>query len=127
MCCDDSCSDTCRVVFCNITPFKNAPKDSLLCPDNTNKFILFWVKLIIYIYLFIYLLPFYRHLDNNFITTFRKNHESYTIDFFGRFERFLPFEQYNEKINIWPRNRSFSPPPPPTHLDPQVVSKFQYL
>ena len=47
MCCDDSCSDTCRVVFCNITPFKNAAKDSLPCPDNTNKFILFWVKLII--------------------------------------------------------------------------------
>ena len=26
---------------CNITPFKNAAKDSLPCPDNTNKFILF--------------------------------------------------------------------------------------
>ena len=23
---------------CNITPFKNAAKDSLPCPDNTNKF-----------------------------------------------------------------------------------------
>ena len=29
---------------CYITPFKNAAKDSLPCPDNTNKFILFWVK-----------------------------------------------------------------------------------
>ena len=46
MCCDDSCSDNCRAVFCNITPFKNAAKDSLPCPDNTNKFILFWVKYI---------------------------------------------------------------------------------
>ena len=45
MCCDDSCSDNCRVFFfCNITPFKNTAKDSLPCPDNTNKFILFWVK-----------------------------------------------------------------------------------
>ena len=45
MCCDDSCSDNCRVVFCYVTPFKNAAKDSLPCPDNTNKFILFWIKL----------------------------------------------------------------------------------
>ena len=46
MCCDDSCSDNCRVFcfVCNITSFKNAAKDSLPCPDNTNKFILFWVK-----------------------------------------------------------------------------------
>ena len=50
MCCDDSCSDHCRVVFCNITPFKNAAKDSLPCPDNTNKFILFRGKYYIYIY-----------------------------------------------------------------------------
>ena len=27
--------------FCNITPFKNAAKDSFPCPDNTNKFIFF--------------------------------------------------------------------------------------
>ena len=35
---------TAALFFCNITPFKNAAKDSLPCPDNTNKFILFWVK-----------------------------------------------------------------------------------
>ena len=46
MCCDDSCSDNCCIVFCccNITSFKNVAKDSLPCPDNTNRFILFWVK-----------------------------------------------------------------------------------
>ena len=49
MFCDDCCSDTCRVVFCYITLFKNAAKESLPCPDNTNKFILFWVKLSIYL------------------------------------------------------------------------------
>ena len=52
MCCDDCCSDYCRVFCCNITPFKNAAKDSLPCPDNTNKFILFWGK---YYYIYIYL------------------------------------------------------------------------
>ena len=35
---------TAALFFCNITPLKNAAKDSLPCPDNTNKFILFWVK-----------------------------------------------------------------------------------
>ena len=35
---------TAALFFCYITPFKNAAKDSLPCPDNTNKFILFWVK-----------------------------------------------------------------------------------
>ena len=42
---------TAALFFCNITPLKNAAKDSLPCPDNTNKFILFWVK---YIYIYIY-------------------------------------------------------------------------
>ena len=37
---------TAALFFCNITPLKNAAKDSLPCPDNTNKFILFWVKYI---------------------------------------------------------------------------------
>ena len=40
---------TAALFFCNITPFKNAAKDSLPCSDNTNKFILFWVKYNIYI------------------------------------------------------------------------------
>ena len=45
MCCDDSCNDHCRVVFFyNITSFKNAAKESPACPDNINKFILFWGK-----------------------------------------------------------------------------------
>ena len=45
MCCDDCCRDQCRVFCCcYITPFKNAAKDSLPCPDNTNKFILFCGK-----------------------------------------------------------------------------------
>ena len=37
---------TAALFFCNITPLKNAAKDSLPCPDNTNKFILFWVKFV---------------------------------------------------------------------------------
>ena len=41
---------TAALFFCNITPLKNAAKDSLPCPDNTNKFILFWVKSI-YMYI----------------------------------------------------------------------------
>ena len=41
---------TAALFFCNITPFKNAEKDSLPCLDNTNKFILFWEKYIIYNY-----------------------------------------------------------------------------
>ena len=45
---------TAALFFCNITPLKDAAKDSLPCPDNTNKFILFWVKYI-YIYIYIYM------------------------------------------------------------------------
>ena len=40
---------TAALFFYNITSFKNAAKESPACPDNTNKFILFWVKYNIYI------------------------------------------------------------------------------
>ena len=61
LCRGDCCSDHCRVVFGNITPFKNAAKDSLSCPDNTNKFILFWGNITVFpcpmsIYKFIFIL-----------------------------------------------------------------------
>ena len=49
---------TAALFFCNITPFKNAAKDSLPCPDNTNKFILFWVK-----YRYIYISIVYKVLS----------------------------------------------------------------
>ena len=55
---------------CNITSFKNAAKDSLPCPDNINKFLLFWGKyhcflcpMFVYNYKFIFILsrnPFYQ-------------------------------------------------------------------
>ena len=56
---------TAALFFCNITPLKNAAKDSLPCPDNTNKFILFWVKYR-YRYIGIYR---YRHFGH-FLTHF---------------------------------------------------------
>ena len=49
----------------NITSFKNAAKESPACPDNINKFILFWGKyhcFSVSIYEFIFILsrnPFY--------------------------------------------------------------------
>ena len=56
---------TAALFFYNITSFKNAAKESPACPDNINKFILFWGKyhcFSVYIYEFIFILsrnPFY--------------------------------------------------------------------
>ena len=50
---------TAALFFCNITPFKNAAKDSLPCPNNTNKFISFVSNITVFpcpIYKFIFIL-----------------------------------------------------------------------
>ena len=52
---------TAALFFYNITSFKNAAKESPACPDNINKFILFWGKL--YIYSSIYIVVVYKVLS----------------------------------------------------------------
>ena len=46
LCRDDSCSDHCRVFMISLH-LRTRQRTHFQCPDNTNKFILFWEKLII--------------------------------------------------------------------------------